>query len=475
MSTVDGPPAETGPAQPEAEAPWAAPGAQAPGAQAPWAAPGAQPPWAAPGAPGPWGPGGTWGPGGPAGPAGPAGAWGPGGPGGAGDPGSWGAEPGGPARRPHRRRNAVVAAGVAGVLAAGGTAWAVAASAGTPVLSTAVIASKTDPGLVDVVSTLGYQQATSEGTGMVLTSTGEVLTNNHVISGATSIKVIDIGNGRTYTAKVVGYSESNDVAVLQLQNASGLATVSPGDSSTVRAGQKVVALGNAEGKGGTPSVATGTVSSLGSSITAVDSGDGVSEHLSGMIRSDAGIEPGDSGGPLVNTAGQVIGMDTAASTSGAEPGATSATSAAASSSTEAFSIPINEALSVAGQIAAGQSSATVHIGSTAFLGVAVASGGQSGAFGGQSGAFGGQSGEFGGQAATGAAVEGSLPGTAAAQAGLGAGDVITSLGGRAISSQSDLQSAVEAYHPGSKVSVSWTDSSGQAQTATVVLTAGPAG
>jgi len=468
MSTVDGPPAETGPAQPEAEAPWAAPGAQAPGAQAPWAAPGAQPPWAAPGAPGPWGPGGTWGPGGPAGPAGPTGARGPGGPGGAGDPGSWGAEPGGPARRPHRRRNAVVAAGVAGVLAAGGTAWAVAASAGTPVLSTAAIASKTDPGLVDVVSTLGYQQATSEGTGMVLTSTGEVLTNNHVISGATSIKVIDIGNGRTYTAKVVGYSESNDVAVLQLQNASGLATVSPGDSSTVRAGQKVVALGNAEGKGGTPSVATGTVSSLGSSITAVDSGDGVSEHLSGMIRSDAGIEPGDSGGPLVNTAGQVIGMDTAASTSGAEPGATSATSAAASSSTEAFSIPINEALSVAGQIAAGQSSATVHIGSTAFLGVAVASGGQSGAFGGQSG-------EFGGQAATGAAVEGSLPGTAAAQAGLGAGDVITSLGGRAISSQSDLQSAVEAYHPGSKVSVSWTDSSGQAQTATVVLTAGPAG
>ena len=374
MSTVFGPPAETGPAQPGAQAPWAAPGA----------------------------PGGQWGAGGPG--------------------GGWGEQPGGPARRPHRRRMAIAAAGVAAALAAGGTAWAT-AGGGTTVLSTAAIASKTDPGLVDVVSTLGYQHATSEGTGMVLTSTGEVLTNNHVIEGATSVKVTDIGNDRTYSATVVGYTESNDVAVLQMQGASGLATVSVGNSSTVAAGQKVVALGNAEGKGGTPAVATGKVSSLGSSITAVDDGDGVSEHLTGMIRSDAGIEPGDSGGPLVNTAGQVIGMDTAASTSpGAEPGATSATSAAASGSTEAFSIPISNALSIARQIEAGQSSASVHIGATGFLGVAVASADQAGL-----------PGAIGGQDTTGAAVEGVLPGTSAAQAGLGAGDVIVSLGGHEIS------------------------------------------
>ena len=294
MSTVDGPQADPDPLsrKPRHRGPRRV--RQAPGRPSPWGHTGCAATVGRARRAGPLGSGRHLGPGRPCGPGGPCGRLGArAAPGERAIRAAGGAEPGRPARRPHRRRNAVVAAGVAGVLAAGGTAWAVAASAGTPVLSAAAIASKTDPGLVDVVSTLGYQQATSEGTGMVLTSTGEVLTNNHVISGATSIKVIDIGNGRTYTAKVVGYSESNNVAVLQLQNASGLATVSPGDSSTVRAGQKVVAVGNAEGKGGTPSVATGTVSSLGSSITAVDSGDGVSEHLSGMIRSDAGIEPGD--------------------------------------------------------------------------------------------------------------------------------------------------------------------------------------
>ena len=107
-----------------------------------------------------------------------------------------------------------------------------------PPLTTTAIAAKTDPGLVDVISTLGYEHGTAEGTGMVLTSNGEILTNNHVVAGATSIKVSDIGNGRTYTAKVVGYSDSNDVAVLKLANASGLATITTGDSSAVAVGQR---------------------------------------------------------------------------------------------------------------------------------------------------------------------------------------------------------------------------------------------
>ena len=150
-------------------------------------------------------------------------------------------------------------AGAAAVaLAAGGTAWATVGSGSSP-LTTSAIAAKTDPGLVDVISTLGYQHGTAEGTGMVLTGDGEILTNNHVVAGSTSIKVRDIGNGRTYTAKVVGYSDSNDVAVLKLAGASGLATITTGDSSAVAVGQKVVALGNAGGKDGTPSVATGTV------------------------------------------------------------------------------------------------------------------------------------------------------------------------------------------------------------------------
>ncbi len=120
-------------------------------------------------------------------------------------PGGWDQVPARPARR--RRGLTLTVAGAAFALAAGGTALATAAS-GTAPLTTATIASRTDPGLVDITTTLGYQNGAAEGTGMVLTSSGEVLTNNHVIAGATAIKVRDIGNGRTYTANVVGYSDT---------------------------------------------------------------------------------------------------------------------------------------------------------------------------------------------------------------------------------------------------------------------------
>jgi len=409
-----------------------------------------------------WDPRAPWpGPGGQAGDEGPAGYGGRAGPGYGGPAGygGWRQEPDGPVRRPRRRGLAVAAAGAALAVAVAGSAWA-ATETGTPVLSTAAIASKLDPGLVDITSTLGYQKAASAGTGMVLTSTGEVLTNNHVIAGATSIRARDVGNGRTYRAAVVGYSRSHDVAVLQLHGASGLQIVTLGNSSKVAAGQKVVALGNAGGKGGTPSVATGKVAALGSSITAVDDGDGVSEHLTGLIRTNAGIQPGDSGGPLANTGAQVIGMNTAASAASQNGSADTASATAAA--TTAFAIPINEALSIAGQIEAGDSSASVHIGGTGFLGVAVAPSG-------------GQPGAFGGEASPGAVIQGVVPGSAADQAGLTAGDAIVSLGGHEVSSPSDVQTLIEGYHPGDKVSISWTDQFGQMQTATAVLAAGPAG
>jgi S1-C subfamily serine protease len=358
--------------------------------------------------------------------------------------------PGVPAGRPRRRRRGVaIAAGIAAAaLAAGGTAWA---TAGTTTLSTAQIASQTDPGLVDVISTLGYQHGTAEGTGMVLTSDGEVLTNNHVVAGATSIEVRDVGNGRTYSARVVGYSDSDDVAVLQLSSASGLSTVKLGNSSSVRVGQQVVAIGNAEGKDGTPSVVTGTVTQLGAAITASDDTSGNSEQLTDMIQSNAGIEPGDSGGPLLNASGEVIGMDTAASTSNSGVGTTAA------ETTEAFSIPINKALSIAEQIEDGASSTTVHIGATAFLGVEVASA------------------TTGGQLGGGVTIEGTVAGTAAADAGLTAGDTITSIDGHDVTSSSDLQATVQLYHPGNKVTVGWQDQYGQAHSTTVTLTQGPTG
>ncbi|MGZ6840495.1 MAG: S1C family serine protease, partial [Frankiaceae bacterium] len=124
--------------------------------------------------------------------------------------------------------------------------------------SDAAIAAAVSPGIVDINTTLGYRGAQAAGTGMVLTSSGEVLTNNHVIEGATSITATDVGSGQTYTASVVGYDPSEDVAVLQLTGASGLQTVTIGDSSAVRVGQRVVGIGNAGGTGGTPSYAGGS-------------------------------------------------------------------------------------------------------------------------------------------------------------------------------------------------------------------------
>jgi S1-C subfamily serine protease len=426
-------------------------------------------------------------------------------------------EPPPPPRRNHKRGLAItgVVALAAGA-AAGGligsmnhSAVGLVTATSKTALSTSQIASRVDPALVDIVSTDGDQQATSAGTGIVLTASGLVLTNNHVINGATSIKVTDIGNGKTYTGKVVGYDASHDVAVVQMQNASGLTAASLGNSSTVQTGDNVVALGNAGGKGGTPSVAAGTVTALNQSITASDEDSSSSERLTDMIETNADIQPGDSGGPLVNSAGQVIGMDTAASSgsdgpsyqdpygnspygnggssngqspygqspwwqfpngqspygqngSGQNPSGQSSASSSDQSRTEGFAIPINRALSIASEIEGGHASSSVHIGATGFLGVELSTQGSS--------EFGG----FGGPSASGIAVEGVLSGSPAAAAGLSQGDVITSVAGQSVSSPSGVESIIEQYHPGDKVSVGWADQSGQSRTSTLTLANGPA-
>ena len=228
------------------------------------------------------------------------------------------------------------------------------------------IASKVDPGLVDINTTVGYQGEQAAGTGIVLSSNGVILTNNHVIDGATSISVTDVGNKKTYSAKVVGYDRTKDIAVLELNNASGLQTASI-DTSGVSVGENVVGIGNAGGTGGTPSAAGGSVTALNQSITASDEGDGTSEQLSGLIETNANIQPGDSGGSLVNTSGQVVGVDTAAS----------AGFSFQSSGGQGYAIPISTATSIAKAIVAGDSSATIHIGSTAFLGVEISPTGSS--------------------------------------------------------------------------------------------------
>jgi S1-C subfamily serine protease len=408
-------------------------------------------------------------------------------------------EPPMPPRRSHKR--GLIATGVV-ALAAGAALGGLVGSmdhsvAGTAtatsktVLTSSQIAARVDPGLVDVVSTDGLQQATSEGTGIVLTSTGEVLTNNHVIEGATSVKAIDIGNGKTYTAKVVGYDATQDVAVIQLQSASGLTTATLGDSATVQAGASVTALGNAEGKGGTPAVATGTVTALNQSITASDELSSASEQLTGLIETNAPIQPGDSGGPLVNSYGQVIGMDTAASSSYELQGQSS-------TATQAYAIPVDQALSIAKDIEAGTTTSDIHIGATAFLGIEIGSSSSSsgdgsgssgsggfgsgssgsgsngsGSFGGFGG-FGGQSSEGGTSDTNGVTISGTVSGSPAANAGITEGDTITAVGGTSVTAAEDVSNALVKYHPGDSITITYQNADGQSQTSTLTLASGPA-
>ena len=298
------------------------------------------------------------------------------------------------------------------------------------------IADQVTPAVVDINTTL--ENGTAAGTGMVLTPDGLVLTNNHVIADSTEIKVQVAGTGPSYTAKVLGYDIADDVALLKVDGVSNLTTIDVGDSSKVRVGDKVVALGNALGRGGAPAVVQGEVTALGQTIRAGDaSGGGPTQTLSGLIEVTAPLLPGDSGGPLVNTSAQVIGMNAAASSTNRRQ-----------TSGDGFVIPINKALDIARQIEAGKSSDNVHIGERALLGVRV-------------------------QDANGATVAGVEPDSPADQAGIVEGDVITAVGSDSISTYSDLPDALNAYHPGDRVDIGWVDTSGQHHTATVTLIAGP--
>ena len=177
-----------------------------------------------------------------------------------------------------------------------------------------------------------------------------------------SVSATLVKSGQTYTARVIGYDSTDDVALLQLVGASGLKTVNVGDSTKVKVDEAVLALGNAGGRGGLPSTAQGTVQAVNQSIKASDEGADTTENLHGMIETNAPIEEGDSGGPLVNGSGQVVGMDTAASTGGG----------AGTTATQGFAIPINKAVTIANEIDDGKASTNVHIGLAGFMGVNVA-------------------------------------------------------------------------------------------------------
>ena len=303
-------------------------------------------------------------------------------------------------------------------------------------------------GLVVIDTNLADHAGKAAGTGMLLTSSGEILTNNHVIRDASSIKVVVPGTGHSYTAKVVGYDVGADVAVIQATGARNLEPIATGSSSTLKVGQPVTADGNAGGTGAlAPS--TGTVTALGRAIT-VNDDQGGSESLTGMVETNASLEPGDSGGPLLDSASKVVGMDTAAgvSSGGLKPG----------TSAHAYAIPINKALRIAKQVESGQASTAVHAGSTAFLGVEVST---------ASAASPGRT------AAAGATIAQVVHGGPAAAAGLAAGDTITAIGGHTVSTPMALGKLILSEKPDAEVSVVYTDRSGASHTASVKLGRGP--
>ena len=355
------------------------------------------------------------------------------------------------------------------------------------------IVNKVAPGLVIINTTLQYNSERAAATGMVINSDGLVLTNNHVIEDSTSITA-QTANGHQYRAKVLGYDVTGDIALIQLQGASGLKTVPLGDSASIKTGDSVVGMGNAEGQYAIVPV-TGQVTALNQTITAGDQGGSITqETLHNMIQTNANIVAGDSGGPLANSAGQVIGMDTAGNDGGF----------AVQQSSAGYAIPIDNALAVARQIAQGQASSTVSIGYPPFMGIYIGQGSnsdpqaqaqqQNGSFGGNGAGgngFGGNG--FGGNGnqscatsngnlgpvdnianvSSGTLILGTICGSPAAAVGMTAGSVITAVNGQAIGSPDSLTGVVSKFRPGDTISVTWVSPSGQHTTSTIKLTAGP--
>jgi S1-C subfamily serine protease len=322
----------------------------------------------------------------------------------------------------------------AAVLALVAPATAMAAPADTEAAAAAVA-----PAVVQITTKIDYQQAIGTGTGTVIDPGGVVLTNYHVVAGANTVTG-SVG-GSDYPADLVGYDRKHDIAVLQLRGAGGLPTAPIGDSGQVVVGEPTVGLGNARGVGAPLTHETGPVSALNRTVNAEDALTGSSEEVSGLIEVAAPVRPGDSGGPLVNSAGQVIGVVTAASVN-FQMGPAG----------RGFAIPINDAMAVAGQIRSGAPSGGVHIGQPVLLGVGVSTAPRN---------------------EPGIIVRDVMRGGPADQAGVAIGDVITGLDGTSLDSATTLTYVLDRHYPGDVIDVTWIDRSGQQRTGKAALVPGP--
>lgn len=287
-------------------------------------------------------------------------------------------------------------------------------------------------GLVRIATVIDYGAGEAAGTGMVLTSTGLVVTNHHVVEGATRIRVTDVATGTTYRARLLGDDATTDVAVLRLVGASGLTTVTT-DEDPVTVGDAVTAVGDANGDAGGLTASAGTVTALRRGITVSDDETGAAHRLRRLIEVDADVISGDSGGALYDADGEVAAMTVAASTGGAD--------------VSGYAIPIATVEKVVDTVLAGEETARVSLGYGAFLGVQLSQ--------------------------DSATVAGVLDGGAAARAGLSAGDTITAIDGRAVGSATALKRAVAAHDPGDRIAVGYRDASGTRHTTTATLRPGP--
>jgi putative serine protease PepD len=272
------------------------------------------------------------------------------------------------------------------------------------------------PSTVDIQVTLA--QGTAEGSGVILTATGDVLTNNHVVDGATGPITVTLADGTQHTATVVGTSPSYDLAVIKLAGVSGLTPATLGSSANLQVGQEVVAIGSPQGLSGT--VTSGIVSALDRTV-AVQAEDGSAVVYNGL-QTDAPINPGNSGGPLVDLQGHVVGIDSAEATTGSSNGSTQSGSIGLG-----FAIPVDQAQRVATELMNG-GTATKPV-----LGVA------------------------GSPTATsddGAQIGTVVAGSPAAQAGLAAGDVVTAVNGTKVEDFADLIARIGAQAPGDQITLS---------------------
>jgi len=303
--------------------------------------------------------------------------------------------------------------------------------------STSRIVRLLDPAVVDIntINQTDTGYAIAAATGMIVSSDGFIVTNNHVVEEATSIKVVIEGHASQYKATFVGADPAADVAVIKLDGLTGLPSVHFGNSSTISIGDEVVALGNAGGRGGRPAVTTGTISALGRTITASDQITTQAEQLTGMIETNATIKPGNSGGPLVDDHGLVIGMNTAG-----DPGG--------------YALPIDRVRAIASAIEQGRSGGGVVLGLRAFLGVV------------------GQLPKSGSKP-NGVDVTRIVLGDPAAEGGIEPGDVIVEFDGKSTPTVLVLQHLVLAERPGDVATVTFNSPNGL-ETSSVRLIEGPA-